>query len=103
MLSVKDFIIDRDEVMVSFDISSLFTNVPIDEASDVINLSYNRTTVFRREHLYAQTTSYYYSIHASRLPILATRIYSTNRKKGQLWDHQYHLSSLTYLWNILST
>ncbi|XP_062518280.1 uncharacterized protein LOC134193468 [Corticium candelabrum] len=33
---MKDFIIDRDEVMVSFDISSLFTNVTIDEASDVM-------------------------------------------------------------------
>ena len=32
---MKDFIIDRDEVMVSFNISSRFTNVPIDEASDV--------------------------------------------------------------------
>ena len=36
VLSMKDFIIDRDEVLVSFDISSLFTNVAIDEASHVI-------------------------------------------------------------------
>ena len=34
---MKDVCIDSDEIMVSFDVSSLFTNVPIEEAIEVIH------------------------------------------------------------------
>ena len=33
---MEDVIVDEGETMVSFDVSSLFTNVPIGEAVDII-------------------------------------------------------------------
>ena len=34
---MKDVCVDAEEALVSFDVTSLFTNVPIDEAVDVIH------------------------------------------------------------------
>ena len=36
METMRDIRIERNEILVSFDVSSLFTNVPIVEAVDVI-------------------------------------------------------------------
>ena len=41
---IKDEIIREDEVMVSFDVKSLFTNVPLDEALQVIQDRLNQDT-----------------------------------------------------------
>ena len=46
---VNGICLDSDDVMVSYDVSSLFTNVPIQEAIDVIETCYRRTRPWMRE------------------------------------------------------
>ena len=76
---------EAEEVLVSFDVTSLFTNVPIDEAVDIIH---RKLTEEEEEELVERTP-----LLAERitellqlcLPTSATMVSSTSRGRGQPW------------------
>ena len=52
---MKDAHVEAEEALVSFDVMSLFTNVPIDEAVDVIHRKYTKEDLVEQTPLPAET------------------------------------------------
>ncbi len=60
MQTVNNVCLRSDEMMVSFDVSSLFTNVPIDEAVSVIRDKLQNDESLDEKHVYLLSASQNY-------------------------------------------
>ena len=86
---ISSEVVSEQEVMVSFDVQSLFTNVPIDKALEVINrrLTEDGTLEDRSTLTPGQITMLLGGGDVSS----GTTNSSTSKQKGQQWAPQSHL------------
>ena len=86
---VRSIRLQPTEAMVSFDIKSLFTNVPIQEALEVIQEKLmNDESLEERTALTAEQISHLLDLCLRTTYFLYTD-HTTSRKMEQPWDHQY--------------
>ena len=98
---IKTEYIKEDEIMVSFDVVSLFTNVPIQESIQIIQL-----LLPKNEEL-ENRTELSVEIVSNLLELCLSSIYFcykgffTHKRRDQPWVPKFHLSLLTFTWNFL--
>ena len=77
-----------EEILVSFDVVSLFTKVPIELAIQVAKERLQEENTLEDRTAYPSMTSYSFSSSASKLPIFRSVVSIINRSLEQLWVPQ---------------
>ena len=98
---VRDMELGEEDVLLSFDVVSLFTRVPVDEALEVIaqRLQHDHS-VAKRTTLEVEDIVSSQKCASSSL-ISNTRIVIMNRLKVRPWAPHSHLSCPIFTWSIL--
>ena len=81
------------ECLSSYDVSALFTSVPVDPALTSLRIYWQRTTPSRKGLLWKLVTLFSYWSSVSRTPTFLSKTSSMNRLKVQPW-----VSQLAPLW-----
>ena len=76
--------------LVSFDVESLFTNVPVTEACDIIKTRLQQDTTLDTSTALSPEQIHDLLIHASTKHHFSGETGTTNNFKEQPWDHHYH-------------
>ena len=89
--TMRDFRLNDDETLVSFDVVSLFTNTPIDKALEVIHERLENDTKLKdRTNLTVQDIMELLKFVLTQHTSNSTTKF-TNRNLVRLWAAQYHL------------
>ena len=88
--SIPDINLQDDDELVSFDVVSLFTSIPVDV---VVNVAYNRLVndenLQERTALYRSPALSNYLTSACQLPTFNTATSIVSRSMGQLWARPF--------------
>ena len=98
---IRDLQLDPDESLVSFDVSALFTFIPVDKTLDIVRELLNKDNTWRKDAAesfdtdtvikplsFCLTTTYFVTI--------------TNKRMVVLWEVHVAPWSRMHIWNILS-
>ena len=98
---IKTEYIKEDEIMVSFDVVSLFTNVPIQESIQIIQLLLQKDDqeLENRTELSVERVSNLLELCLSSTYFCYRGVFFTHKRREQPWVPQFHLSLLTFTWN----
>ena len=86
---ISEVIVDEDETMLSFDVFSLFTSIPVDKACEHVRKTLEcDTTLHYRTKLNVDVISYNY--YVTRFPTFTshTKVLRTNKFVFVLWEVQ---------------
>ena len=97
---IKTEYIKEDEIMVSFDVVSLFTNVPIQESIQIIQLLLQKDDqeLENRTELSVERVSNLLELCLSSTYFCYRGVFYT-QKEGAAMGSPFHLSLLTFTWN----
>jgi ABC-type transporter Mla maintaining outer membrane lipid asymmetry ATPase subunit MlaF len=101
---IKDLEVPPGRKMVSFDVTALFTSIPVPDAIKAVeeHMKRDKTWTQKTNLNKIKRTSLNYSTSASVQHTLSTKVNSTSKLREQQWDLQYRQSLQTYTWRNLN-